>query len=93
MLFPARENQRIALLCKMAMREQLLPAPDTNEGDARNGEKANEAERSRADDLKFDLYSRRKRVKGRMLHALRGDEPAAFSMRSEFIEQMNRQLK
>ena len=55
MLFPARENQRIALLCKMAMREQLLPAPDTNEGDAGNGEKANEAERTRADDLKFDL--------------------------------------
>ena len=93
MLLPARENQRIALLCKMAMREQLLPAPDSCEGDAGNGERASEAERSRADDLKFDLYSRRKRVKNRMLHALRRDEPAAFSMRSEFIEQMNRQLK
>lgn len=93
MLFPARENQRVALLCKMAMREQLLPAPDRCEGDVGNGEKTGEAEHSRADDLKFDLYSRRKGVKGRMLHALRSDEPAGFSMRSEFAEQMNRQLK
>lgn len=77
----------------MAMREQLLPVTELGEGDDGNEEKTNENERSRADDLKFDLYSHRKRVKGRLLHGLRSDEPAAFSMRSEFSEQMNRQLK